>query len=146
MFIQGDNSRLGEIKRNPTKGSRGAKKAEDEARANSVPDQPTPPPEPKQEDSSPPRPIKRLKLTLKSADESSAPPTPSQSHPRPQPLTTAVVEKKEDSVARPRARLEVDESMSGAVVDEKGVLRTFVPAPPTGTDFRKEIKWGRIQG
>jgi hypothetical protein len=153
VFIQSDSSRLAEIKRNPTKGSRGAKKAEEEAAAakanasasaSPVPDQPVAPPEPKQEEGESPRPVKRLKLTMRSADELSTPSTPPQS----QAQGAVVVEatKKESPPARPRARLEVDQSLSGDVVDDKGVVRSFAPAPPAGTNFTNEIKWGRIQG
>lgn len=151
VFIQGDSSRLAEIKRNPTKGSRGAKKAEEEAAAakasaSPVPDQPVAPPEPKQEEGESPRPVKRLKLTMRSADELSTPSTPPQSQGQLQVAVAAEAAKKESPPARPRARLEVDQSLSGDVVDDKGVVRSFAPAPPAGTNFRNEIKWGRIQG
>ena len=153
VFVQGDSSRLAEIKRNPTKGSRGAKKAEADAQADAaaataatadetspVPDQPTPPPELK--DVSPPRPVKRLKLTMKSVDQR---PQLAHTPPPAAPLLEAV--KKEDpSATKARARLEVDQSLSGDVVDEKGVLRSFAAPPPAGTDFRRQIKWGRTQG
>lgn len=166
VFVQGDSSRLGEIRRNPTKGSRGAavaKKAIDEAevgagpgvglRATPVPDQPVAPPEPRVEGSSPPRPVKRLKLTMRSAEEVGRSP---EGRPRAREQSggeeasganaSGPEARASPSKMEGLARLEVDTTLSGDVVDDKGVLRSFAAAPPTGTNFRNEIKWGRIQG